>query len=122
MGLDQYAKARKGEPVEKDGALEYPEQRELAYWRKHPNLEGWMSNLYSEKGGTDEFNCQEVELTLEDLDELEKAINSKDLPETGGFFFGDDSDEYYKENDLEFIRDARNAIKDGYTVIYTSWW
>lgn len=122
MGLDQYAKARKGEPVEKDGALEYPEQRELAYWRKHPNLEGWMSNLYSEKGGTDEFNCQEVELTLEDLDELEKAINSKELPETGGFFFGDDSDEYYKENDLEFIRDARNAIKDGYTVIYTSWW
>ena len=122
MGLDQYAKARKGEPVEKDGALEYPEQRELAYWRKHPNLEGWMSNLYSEKSGTDEFNCQEVELTLEDLDELEKAINSKELPETGGFFFGDDSDEYYKENDLEFIRDARNAIKDGYTVIYTSWW
>ena len=122
MGLDQYAKARKGEPVEKDGNLEYPDQRELAYWRKHPNLEGWMSNLYSEKGGTDEFNCQEVELTLEDLDELEKAISSKDLPETGGFFFGDDSYEYYKENDLEFIRDARNAIKDGYTVIYTSWW
>lgn len=122
MGLDQYAKARKGEPVEKDGNLEYPDQRELAYWRKHPNLEGWMSNLYSEKGGTDEFNCQEVELTLEDLDELERAINSKDLPETAGFFFGDDSDEYYREKDLEFIRDARNAIEDGYTVIYTSWW
>lgn len=122
MGLDQYAKARKGEPVEKDGSLEYPDQRELAYWRKHPNLEGWMCNLYSEKGGTDEFNCQEVELTLEDLDELEKAINSKDLPETGGFFFGDDSDDYYREKDLEFIRDARNAIEDGYTVIYTSWW
>jgi hypothetical protein len=122
MGLDQYAIARRGEPVEKEGRKEYPDQRELAYWRKHPNLEGWMSDLYSRKGGTEEFNCQEVELTLEDLEDLEKAINFKEMPETSGFFFGDDSDEYYREHDLEFIKDARNAIKDGYRVFYTSWW
>lgn len=122
MGLDQYGFARRGEPVERDGKLEYTDKVELAYWRKHPNLEGWMGDLYSRKGGTEEFNCQEVELTLEDLEDLERAVNFKEMPETAGFFFGDDSDEHYREQDLEFIRDARNAIDDGYRVFYTSWW
>lgn len=122
MGLDQYAKARKGEPVEKDGELEYPESYELAYWRKHPNLQGWMEELYRNKGGEEEFNCVDVELTLEDLDNLEAAINGKEMPETSGFFFGDDADEHYKETDLKFIEDARKAINDGFTVVYSSWW
>lgn len=122
MGLDQYAKARKGEPVEKDGELEYPESKELAYWRKHPNLQGWMENLYREKGGTEEFNCVEVELSLEDLDNLESAILGKEMPETVGFFFGDDADEYYKESDLDFIKEAKEAINEGFSVVYYSWW
>lgn len=122
MGLDQYANARRGEPVEKDGRLEYPEQVELAYWRKHPNLQGWMENLYQSKGGTEDFNCVEVELTLEDLDLLEKAVTETELPETGGFFFGSNSDDTYRDQDLEFIESARQYINDGYTVVYTSWW
>lgn len=123
MGLDQYAVARRGKPFKNDdGDLEYPEKKEIAYWRKHPNLEGWMADLYYQKGGEDEFNCQEVELTLEDLDNLEAAINLKDLPETSGFFFGSNSDDEYKEQDLEFIENARDAINEGYTVVYTSWW
>ena len=24
---------------------------EIAYWRKHPNLHGWMEDLYYKKGG-----------------------------------------------------------------------
>lgn len=123
MGLDQYAVARKGEPVEKDGMLEWPEKKELAYWRKHPNLEGWMEDLYRRKGGEEEeFNCVDVELTLEDLDDLEKAVKGKGMPKTEGFFFGSDSDERYREQDFQFIEDAREAIKDGFTVVYSSWW
>jgi hypothetical protein len=49
-------------------------------------------------------------------------VNSKELPETGGFFFGDDSDDYYKEQDLEFIQKAREALDAGLTVEYSSWW
>lgn len=41
MGLDQYASIRK------DGQ----EDQEIAYWRKHPNLQGWMEQLWREKGG-----------------------------------------------------------------------
>lgn len=34
---------------------------ELHYWRKHPNLHGWMEQLYRDKGGAEEiFNCAAV--------------------------------------------------------------
>ena len=72
--------------------------------------------------GDGDFNCQDLELTLEDIDELEEAVNSADLPDTSGFIFGDDSSERYKEQDLEFCKDAREALSKGYTVVYSSWW
>ena len=123
MGLDQYATARKGEPTTDDeGYTYYEDSIELAYWRKHPNLQGWMEDLYLEKGGEGEFNCQDVELTLEDLDALEESLDDEALPETVGFFFGTDSSDHYAETDREFIREARAAIKQGYTVVYSSWW
>ena len=135
MGLDQYATARKGNPtVDEDGYKQWEDSMELAYWRKHPNLQGFMEELWIEKGtpglkaseqgsvfGSD-FNCVDLELTSEDLDTLEEGLDSVGLPETTGFFFGDDADEHYKEQDREFILSARNAIEDGYTVVYSSWW
>jgi len=123
MGLDQYANARKGEAITDDeGYTYYEDSMELAYWRKHPNLQGFMQELYYEKGGEGEFNCVDVELTLEDLDSLEATLDDEALPETAGFFFGSDSSEYYAEADREFIVAARAAIKQGYTVTYSSWW
>ena len=117
MGLDMFAFARNGE--EEGGT-------EIAYWRKHNRLHGWMENLWLEKGGSGEFNCVALELTTEDLDRLEEAINEKEMPETHGFFFGGDSyegyEEWYKETDLEFIAKAREAIAEGKTVYYDSWW
>ena len=135
MGLDQYANARKGEPTtDEDGYKRWEDSYELAYWRKHPNLQGFMEELWIEKGtpGLDpkdvgsrfgsDFNCIDLELTPEDINTLEEGLDSVGLPETNGFFFGDDADEYYAELDREFIVAARNAIKNGYTVIYSSWW
>ena len=111
MGLDQYAYA-KPQGTE--------EQEELAYWRKHNRLQGWMEELWEDKGRPNfnssqsqamgDFNCQ--------------------------FFFGDDSfvwtnedgnefadgDYYYKETDLKFIEDARRSIEQGKKVYYNSWW
>ena len=139
MGLDQYATARKGEPhkvpqtwttTDADGneeeVVEYynewEDSRELAYWRKHPNLQGWMENLWRVKGNEGEFNCVDLELTLNDLDNLEKSLDNEALPETVGFFFGADADDHYAEADREFIVQARAAIKQGYKIIYSSWW
>jgi len=118
MGLDQYAAVRL-DTKDEEGNWE---TEELAYWRKHPHLQGFMENLYIEKGGTEEFNCVDVELTLEDIDNLERAIMEGALPETGGFFFGEDSDDYYTEQDLEFVSNARKVLADGQTVVYSSWW
>ena len=139
MGLDQYAVARKGTPrtvkseytyTDHDGNehedveeyLEWDDTIELATWRKHPNLQGWMQNLYYEKGGGEEFNCVDLELTLDDLNALEATLDEEELPETIGFFFGSNADDHYAEADREFIVQARAAIKQGYTVVYSSWW
>ena len=125
MGLDQYATARRGEgTIDEDGFTHYKDSIELAYWRKHPNLQGWMEDLWIAKGaeGGDDFNCVDLALTLEDLDSLEKALDESALPETVGFFFGTDADDDYAEADREFIVQARAAIKQGYTVVYSSWW
>ena len=104
--------------------------KELAYWRKHPNLHGWMENLWQRKGrpGLDSdsdyqaFNGIELELTWEDLMELEYDIAHKALPSTQGFFFGDDSDDYYKKQDQEFIRQAKADLLCGLKVFYNSSW
>ena len=123
MGLDQYAMARKGESkTDEEGFEYYEDSMELAYWRKHPNLQGWMEDLWLAKGGEGEFNCVDLELKIEDLDLLEQSLDESALPETVGFFFGANSDDHYSEQDREFIVQARASIKQGYKVIYHSWW
>ena len=103
--------------------------REIMYWRKHPNLQGWMEALWLRKGGSNEgsewgtnFNGVELELTYEDLEELERAVVHEQLPSTSGFFFGDNADEYYQEQDLQFIKEAKAEIFCGLKVFYNSSW
>ena len=96
--------------------------REIAYWRKHPNLHGWMQKLYEAKGGNGEFNGDELELTWEDIDMLEHDIINNQLPLTGGFFFGNPADGIYKEQDLKFCRDAKAELFLGLQVFYNSSW
>jgi len=98
---------------------------DLHYWRKHPNLHGWMESLYNEKGGQEEFNCRPVQLTSEDIQRLATALleTKPDLPETEGFFFGSsEGSEDEIQDDLEFVKKAKQAIDEGYTVYYNSWW
>lgn len=96
--------------------------RELAYWRKHPNLHGWMRQLWESKGRSGDFNGDELELTWEDLEHLEQAVTHHQLPTTGGFFFGNDADERYYEQDLRFVKDARAELFLGLKVFYNSSW
>ena|SRR5690554_4268140 len=96
--------------------------RGIHTWRKHPNLHGWMEQLYRAKGGQDDtFNCVNVALTADDLDRLEADIRADALPFTEGFFFGTTRPDEI-ELDLDFIAKARAAIAEGKTVFYTSWW
>ncbi|MBC8308233.1 MAG: phosphoglycerate kinase [Pelagibacterales bacterium] len=111
MGLDQYVISKK----------------EISYWRKHNRLQGWMEAKWYEKNDSQEkFNCQDLYLDLNDINELEEVIMNKTLPVTEGFFFGEDSyidyEEHYLESDLKFISDAKKALNDGFHIIYRCWW
>ena len=136
MGLDMYAyvAARAGAQAEfsegahwdkEKGAMVNPnatEPREIAYWRKHPNLHGWMHRLWASRGNSGEFNGDELELTWEDLDQLEQDIRNKNLPDTSGFFFGRNADDEYREDDLKFVREAKAEAFLGLKVFYNSSW
>lgn len=125
MGLDQYASAGKTrEAAQKNDA-------EIAYWRKHNRLEGFMKNLWIEKGRPDKnesypdvFNCITLELSPADIDRLERDVVNDTLPETQGFFFGSDSqiDVYKKDQTLRFISRARRCHRRGLRVFYSSSW
>jgi hypothetical protein len=120
MGLDMYA-YKTLEPVEAFGFKEPEDAEEIQYWRKHPNLHGWMEQLYRSKGGLAKFNLTTVRIDEADIDALEDAVRNDRLPETVGFFFGTSRPEE-KDDDLKFITAARAALKDGYRVFYSSWW
>jgi hypothetical protein len=63
---------------------------------------------------------------MTDLDKVERAIKDKLLPKTSGFFFGQDSYDYYDEEmqktDLEIIKQAKEATENGYDIVYSCWW
>lgn len=132
MGLDQYAFMVHPSHVEKlHMRNRYVEVREdnpptrFAYWRKHNALHGWMERLYREYNHDEQdFNCQPLVLTLEDLDALERDVLENNLPQTQGFFIGKDSrfDPEYKVEDMQFIARAKTAISEGFIVFYDSWW
>ena len=127
MGLDMWATKSK----ETDEKI-----INIADWRKHNRLHGYMAQLWEDKGcpnsngdTPETFNCVPLELDKEDLEELKATILTRALPATQGFFFGHDSYDWSKDElkeadlyDLEFVTNALKAIKDGYKVHYNSWW
>jgi hypothetical protein len=141
MGLDMYAyvAAKAGQQEEFYEGAEWDNEikdhrnpnvnrpREIAYWRKHPNLHGWMARLWLAREGNelrelDNFNGIELELDADDLDLLEYVVKARELPGTSGFFFGNDADDYYYTDDLKFIQMARAEMFLGFKVFYNSSW
>ena len=140
MGLDMYAyvATREGQQREYYDGAEWDETtkdlvntkvnkpREIAYWRKHPNLHGWMEQLWNSRNGGNcdgsTFNGIELELTYDDLEILEQDVVAGTLPGTTGFFFGNEADDHYQDQDLEFIRNARTELFMGLKVFYNSSW
>ena len=125
MGLDMYAYS----VAKKDGLSKFKirkdaDRQEIQYWRKHHDLHGWMEKLYRQKGGKEQsFNCIPLLLTTEDLANLQKAILTNDLPQTTGFFFGNNPpDQESQRQDLSFIATAMYEISQGKKVYYDSWW
>ena len=141
MGLDMYAFRANRETMELE---------ELAYWRKHNALHNFMQKIWEDMDyeefmqgmpklenpedafnqedfnamKEEQFNCIKVPLNSDRIDQLENAINNGELVPTSGFFFGstDYDPAVYRDEDLAFIRNAREVIEEGDVVLYDSWW
>lgn len=117
MGLDMNLYGRKliaynrwdekAEPLMEDGFPVSDIVLEMGYWRKHPNLHGYIVNTFAD--GEDE--CQEIELSEEDLLMIASAIRAKRLPHTDGFFFGDSSWHDGKEEEYAILFERAAAWK-----------
>ena len=104
MGLDMYLTGQKRfirqNPQRGDRK---GESYDLGIWRKHPNLHGFIVEKIAD--GRDE--CQEIDLSSDDLRAILHAVEARLLPETTGFFFGEspDTPEQFAE-DMALFRDA----------------
>ena len=122
MGLEQVDYAKEHEEIQSATCLKAKKYVEVATWRKHPNLQGYMENLWRKRGWHGDFNCVDVELSKDDILELNSVIIKGDLPKTSGFFYGNDADEYYKKDDLAICVEALKLIQKGNKIYYSSWW
>ena len=131
MGLDMYLNGKEflwtnWENPEKnkkiDGFRLKERILELGYWRKHPDLHGFIVQNFA--NNTD--NCEPIELTTENLVDILNAVKEDKLPHTKGFFFGESQPEYKKET-IEILEKAIKWLetkKEGIAknIIYkTSW-
>jgi hypothetical protein len=112
MGLDMYLNGeRYFTECPAAGAGEFRKKAEiyeLGYWRKHPNLHGYIVQAFAD--GLDE--CQEIPLGEDRLLQIIHAIRNKELPHTEGCFFGasDGTDEEAK-HDIAFFRNALEWLR-----------
>ena len=104
MGLDMYLIGERYfmKPDRRRGELQ-SERYDLGYWRKHPNLHGFIVQTFA--GGVDE--CQEIGLGDEDIRTIIDAVRDRQLPTTIGFFFGDsDNSDEQMAGDTQILSEA----------------
>jgi hypothetical protein len=128
-------KGPKFERPTEDGFPLKEKKLELGYWRKEPNLHGFIVQTFAD--GKDE--CQDIELGTEDLIKIKEAVVNRTLPHTTGFFFGaqcdpNSEDPQEREWALQFEKDTVeifdkavewvNAKEDGAMrwVVYRASW
>lgn len=106
MGLDMYLEGRTfnwthENPEMRDGFRVRGVTLDLGYWRKHPDLHGFIVQEFA--GGNDDQNP--IQLNGMDIIKIIEAVEQERLPRTTGFFFGE-SDAGRKKGDLKILRAA----------------
>jgi hypothetical protein len=107
MGLDMYLTGEKfvmSLKLQEDGFRLRSKTLDLGYWRKHPNLHGYIVETFA--GGKDE--CQTIDLCVPDrIRTIIAAVKAQELPDTNGFFFGvSDSSQERMEEDIAIFEKA----------------
>lgn len=123
MGLDQYLTA-KTYIWSQDRATDIETGLKIRglildihYWRKHPNLHGFIVENFAEKD-----DCEPIRLNTEMIDRIIDAIEKNKLPETTGFFFGESrKTQEQKAEDLQAFKKAKEVSKTHDVYYQASW-
>jgi hypothetical protein len=109
MGLDMYLTGEKfimhrSLSPQEDGFPLRSKTVHLGYWRKHPNLHGYIVDTFAD--GKDD--CQDIYLGDPDrIRAIIAALKARDLPDTTGFFFGvSDSTQKQLDQDIAIFERA----------------
>lgn len=126
MGLDMYLRGEKfywtdwdkpegqRKPM-MDGFELSSSSLSLGYWRKHPNLHGYIVSAFGPKNeaGAPIDNCGKIYLSIEEITQIMNAIVENRLPLTKGFFFGEsEGTDEEKERDLAIFRKAIKWVEE----------
>lgn len=127
MGLDMYISKSKDAEVDGMGFGTPDDTEELHYFRKFNALHSYFADKYLELHpnlNASDFNCINVEITKEMLEEIEQGFSEESILPRSGFFFGDTSRVFpYHLIELgKMIIKAEQAFDEGYKVFYSSWW
>lgn len=117
MGLDCYVFVE----ADKVTGEDTPQDKEIWYGRKENEIHGWMQR----HSGIEaiEFNCKNLALTQELLDQFEQDMIAGNLIPTSGFFFGkDNTPESVVVAAQDLLTAARFALANGERPYYYSWW
>lgn len=112
MGLDMYLNGERyfmDRPPPPPGKPAFKaEIYELSYWRKHPNLHGYIVQEFAD--GKDE--CQEIPLGEDELIQIMEAVKANELPHTTGFFFGvSEGTPEERQEDLNILQSALEWLR-----------
>ena len=136
---EEYKSLREEEYPDWTKQLEYIyDNAELPYyWRKHARLQQFMMKLNDAQNGINDIQRAErgmmssfngpMFLTREDILELQKLVENDNLPFCpDSFFWGhqfqEETNKEYKEQDLDFCKDALVWLDKGYQVVYICSW
>ena len=127
MGLDMYLcgtaflnKYDKSEQLVHNGLNVSDITYDIGYWRKHPNLHGFIVENFADC----KDECQKIYLEPKDLLLLKDAVKEDKLPFTDGFFFGksasvfsdDENEQKYAVEELQYtikvLDDALDFLKN----------
>lgn len=101
--------------------------KELGYWRKHADLNGYFESIYSAQNPGIEFNCEYLVLSKEECEEvieLAKGIidGTKTVETAPGFFWGKSDKEHW----INTVKIMEKVIEETdfktEEVVYHCWW
>lgn len=118
------------EAVANGETVEDYEPINIGYWRKHSDLQGYMEDLYINKGGTEEFNCEDLILSKEDCEDIieysrqrfQRSSQGIEDEHTTGFFFGETQDSDWADTIDIFNKVLAETDWEHETIYYSSWW